>query len=356
MPVTLVATPESFRCDWNCMDSLVPGSAFGMMGPGTANYGPAPTGDNCLITANNVPSDGYIDGQEYTITVSSKVRLAQKVVSNEHSSFVQPSAGFVQPSAGNVVNTLPTTTSATYTFTASGTGVPKFRALCGAGSPKNEMWIAEVLTLVRDDSQPARLDLTGDGLGAVSWSLDAENIDITLTFMRSTWVAFGWAMGDAVTMDGGGAGSDIVICHEDPPVIKRYWVTSLSLPIGGVDVAGATCTRDSGSTTLTFQRPLVATGNQNAVTPGSAQTIIYAYGEDDAFPLAYHGYLKGGARLDFAPTPMSTPAPITADLTGERDSASSRAPSISSRRISWWVCSGLTWFVLAEVWLWAPDF
>lgn len=121
---------------------------------------------------------------------------------------------------------------------------------------------------------------------------------MTVTLAQNAWVSFGLSHGAALSMTGGGSGADMVACHSDPPQVKRYWVTTKSQPSGGVDVPGATCTRNNGRTVLTYTRQLAASGNQRQVTPGTSQPVIYAYGESTSF--SYHGTSRGGASLDFA--------------------------------------------------------
>lgn len=321
----VVGHPASYSCDFNCMSGLAPGGAFGMMGIPT--FGPAPTGDNCRILAGGVPVLGYRDGEEYTLTVTSSTALAQKVVCNDHAAFASPSAG------GVVADGFEKVLTAEYTWTPTGSGDVVFHALCGAGGAIDEMWVADALTIARDASQgdwvaptstpsaavaPALAQAgeaaatpppgeptvssvqLADGLGVVRWSIVGDSIDMTVDFQLTTWIALGFSAGDALSMEGGGEGSDVVACHGDPPVVKRYWITSKRQPSGGVDIAGATCTRASGTTSLSFQRPLSPSGNQQAVTPGTTQPIIYAHGDSHAYTFLFHGPSRGGLSVDFS--------------------------------------------------------
>lgn len=130
------------------------------------------------------------------------------------------------------------------------------------------------------------------------------SIEMEVTVRDSSWIGIGFSSGNAVSMVGSGGGSDIVTCSNTG--VKRFFVTSYALT-GGETVPGATCTQDSGTTTLKFQRSLAARGRrlsqtEIAVTPGAAQQLIYARGDPGQFALTMHpaGRMRGGTRIDFA--------------------------------------------------------
>jgi len=85
---------------------------------------------------------------------------------------------------------------------------------------------------------------------------------------------------------------------------KRHFVQGYFLD-AGVDLPEATCTQESGRTTLKFRRTLAANGRrlqeEIAVSPGSVQQLIYARGDDGIFDLQRHsaGSARGGQSIDF---------------------------------------------------------
>ncbi|CAJ1327080.1 unnamed protein product [Effrenium voratum] len=75
---TAAAYPANLNCDFACMGNYMPGSSFGYMG--VANVGNE-TGTNCVVTTD-IPSSGPMAGENYTVTVTSTTKLAQKVVAS----------------------------------------------------------------------------------------------------------------------------------------------------------------------------------------------------------------------------------------------------------------------------------
>merc|ERR1719174_2059433 len=71
---TAQAWPSSYAgsCDTTCLAGKRAGDAFNHMG--VTSFG-TPTGANCMITTN-IPSDGYVAGTTYKITVTSVLSLA----------------------------------------------------------------------------------------------------------------------------------------------------------------------------------------------------------------------------------------------------------------------------------------
>jgi hypothetical protein len=111
------------------------------------------------------------------------------------------------------------------------------------------------------------------------------------------WLAFGFAQGDAVSMTSGGRGSDVFVCTVGE--VRRYWVTSFSLPGSGVVVPDSECNQVNGRTEMTFTRTLAAGSQENAITQGVSQAI-YAFGTPGQTAVAQHtGTNRGGASINY---------------------------------------------------------
>lgn len=270
------------------MAALSPGDNFGQMG--IPIYGEAPVGDNCAISSPDVPAGGYLEGEEYTVQVTSTTALGQRVTCDQ-GEFV----GDAETTGAEKVLT------SSYTWRPTGSGDVVFNAICAAGGEVDQAWIANSHTVARDSSQPSTASLALEHGGLLQWTIDGINIDFSVTASQDGWLGFGLCAGNTPGMDGGGDGTDVVACHSDPPVVQRYWVTQKSTPTGGVDVDGATCTRASGSTVMTFRRPLAGAGNMREVAPGQMQPMVWAFGADSVF--GYHGTTRSDMMVDFESMP-----------------------------------------------------
>ncbi|CAJ1442851.1 unnamed protein product [Effrenium voratum] len=297
------AHPASMTCNYACLGGYSEGSSFGFMG--IASVG-ATTGDTCKIT-HDVPVAGYTPGASYTVTVTSLIpKLSQKLAS---------SAGTFASSGVSDVNTKVTSHSHSWTAPGVGGGSTSFRALCGAGGSIDEMWYAAPVTVTGGAGSVATTTTTaaattvaGSATGlelssglALKADVAGSTISVEVTYTSDTWVGIGFPSTSALSMTGSGAGTDTFICSSG--AVKRYWMTTYSVPSGGVDVAGSSCSFVSGVTTMSFSRAVAASGSQEVeVTPGTAQMVIWAHGiSAGATTLAYHGSGgRGGLMVDFA--------------------------------------------------------
>jgi len=147
----------------------------------------------------------------------------------------------------------------------------------------------------------ADLPLGGAGEADVRLSFRAvgtDSVELTVSLDRRAWLGFGISAGGTVSMNGNGQGSDVVVCTEGE--VRRYWVTSKSVPSDYLVVPESACTQEGASTTLTFTRKIAAENNrQRALLPGTAQQTIFAYGEDGEASLAFHQGRFGGQAVDF---------------------------------------------------------
>jgi hypothetical protein len=68
------------------------------------------------------------------------------------------------------------------------------------------------------------------------------------------------------------------------------------------DVESASCSKADGHTTLTFTRNIAAAGEmQRALTPGTSQPVVVAWG-DGTDEMKYHNGKQGQSVVDFAGT------------------------------------------------------
>merc|ERR1712187_720727 len=116
---------------------------------------------------------------------------------------------------------------------------------------------------------------------------------------RLGWIGFGISTGTTGLMIGGGLGTDAVICSDGQ--VKRHWLWSYSGPGEGSseDLESASCDQANGYTTLTFTRSIAAANvMQRALTPGTAQPVVVAWGvgQDKA---SAHGAKQGMQDVDF---------------------------------------------------------
>jgi len=140
------------------------------------------------------------------------------------------------------------------------------------------------------------------GHGIVQLSFQAvgqDSVEFTARLDRGAWLGIGISAGDAMSMTGGGQGSDVVACTDGQ--VRRYWVTSHHVQLNSYElVPGSTCTQANGATTMTFVRKVAAENNrQRALTPGTFQQVIYAYGSDGGISMGNHGGRRGSKNLDF---------------------------------------------------------
>eukprot|EP00434_Breviolum_minutum_P013743 symbB.v1.2.012120.t1/scaffold830.1/size159233/13 len=294
-----VAWPGSLQCNYDCMAQYTPGSAFGQMY--VANIG-ATSGDTCKITTN-IPQDGYAPDSSYTVTITSLVPLAQKLTSSSgrFGSLTSTNAGTKETSHSHV-----------WTSPSDLSGSVSFRALCG---DSQEMWYAAEVS-ANIGAGPFTTTTTTSGSTTTSVAsnelplgvaigtnvhmyaeVSDDSVDIQVTGATDGWLGMGFSEGSSVSMIGGsGGGSDTFICSELE--VKRYWITSYSVPSGGVAVPGSSCSVISGKTVMRFQRALTADATQVQMTPGTSQMVIWAYGT--SAQLSPHTQTsRGGSLVDF---------------------------------------------------------
>jgi hypothetical protein len=129
----------------------------------------------------------------------------------------------------------------------------------------------------------------GDKVTMSSSPVGSDKMKFEVKVNRLGWIGFGISEGTTGLMTAGGAGADAVICSDGN--VKRYWLTKMSLPDPTDDLEDASCSQTNGYTTMTFTRSIAASNaNQRALTPGTAQPVVVAYG--DGTP-AYHSGKKG---------------------------------------------------------------
>mmetsp|Transcript_145973 Transcript_145973/g.265967 ORF Transcript_145973/g.265967 Transcript_145973/m.265967 type:complete len:597 (-) Transcript_145973:71-1861(-) len=129
------AWPSSMNCDWDCLSGKNPGDSFGRMG--IPQFG-APTGSNCVVETD-VPSEGFISGQSYTVKVTTLRALARKLGSDH--------AGFNGQSIAQVGRNVDTWSA---TWTAPSKSSASFKAICGSGGSVDEMWVSDLVTIARE--------------------------------------------------------------------------------------------------------------------------------------------------------------------------------------------------------------
>jgi len=127
-----------------------------------------------------------------------------------------------------------------------------------------------------------------------------KDIEMSVTSDKGSWVAIGFSGGSTLSMDNEGKGVEMICCTSGQ--VKRYWVTAKVTPAGGSVVAGSSCSHISGTTTMRFKRPLAAANAKEvAITPGTAQVLIFAHGaSSSSTAFSYHNDDKGGTKIDFA--------------------------------------------------------
>jgi hypothetical protein len=150
--------------------------------------------------------------------------------------------------------------------------------------------------------QVSDLPLAPAGSTSVTLSFEPigeDSVNIVLKLQARAWIGFGISAGTTVSMTGEDQGADVVTCAQGE--VRRYWVTSRSLPNDADDIADAICTQDADTTTLSFTRSIAAVGaNQRSITPGQLQQVIYAHGNDGEVALAFHASNAGGQGIDFS--------------------------------------------------------
>mmetsp|Transcript_21471 Transcript_21471/g.62162 ORF Transcript_21471/g.62162 Transcript_21471/m.62162 type:complete len:517 (-) Transcript_21471:379-1929(-) len=204
-----------------------------------------------------------------------------------HPGYADSTTSSAAPGAGETTTTRTASTSTASTVTASTTTASTSTGTgqgVGVGTASDIALTGGRLTGLAVSFQPV-----GSG-----------SVELTVTLNRNSWVSFGVSAGNSVSMSGNGQGADVVACTGGQ--VMRYWVTSQDIPSGsGVQVPGSTCTQAGGTTTMTFTRKVAAeTAQQQSITPGTSQQVIFAHGADGATAMGYHGSLKGGQGIDFA--------------------------------------------------------
>jgi hypothetical protein len=127
--------------------------------------------------------------------------------------------------------------------------------------------------------------------------IGTDMMEFQLTVSGATWLGFGFSSGDIVSMSGGQQGVDTFVCSDG--AIRRVWMDNYFLP-EGQSFAEASCSESGGSTVMTFTRSIAAEGEQQrALTLGTAQSVIYAFGQDGQRTAQSHGGNKYGMKIDF---------------------------------------------------------
>jgi len=126
---------------------------------------------------------------------------------------------------------------------------------------------------------------------------DKARIEVQVSSLG--WIGFGISTGTTGLMIGGGLGTDAVVCSDGQ--VKRYWLRSYS-GLGedsSDDIESAACNQANGYTTLTFVRNIAAANAmQRALTPGIAQPVVVAWGENED-TAKYHGGKQAMQDVDF---------------------------------------------------------
>jgi len=159
-------------------------------------------------------------------------------------------------------------------------------------------------TAAPTDAMGTATDLAlGDAVSMSFEPLDDDSAKIEVKLTGTGWIGLGFSQGSSISMTGGGDGSDLFVCADGE--VTRY-LTSIYSVSTGEAVSGATCTQESGVTTMSFSRTLAASSTSRrlsgeiAITPGVSQQVIFAYSEDGSFTFNSHGYNVGGKMVDFS--------------------------------------------------------
>ena len=177
---------------------------------------------------------------------------------------------------------------------------------------------------------------------SVEYNVTGAAVEFVVTLNKGRqWVGLGISPDGSMT--NGEVGSDVVTCSKDEGA-QRHVVADYDIPLGsGTNLENAECTDADGIVTMTFTRPLAASGNSGylpiSIELGVETTFIFAYGNGDK--LAFHGGGYGDAismlnpvpgrathaptpspsKLNPAPTPSPSPALATPDSTIVFDSS-----------------------------------
>lgn len=125
----------------------------------------------------------------------------------------------------------------------------------------------------------------------------ADKMKFELEVNKGGWIGIGISK-DEGTMISGGDGTDLVFCSES--MVGRRWMTSYTPDaLNAASVEDASCTHAAGSTKLTFTREVEASSEmERALTPGTPQAVVYAYGEDgEAF--GSHSVRRGNQAVSY---------------------------------------------------------
>lgn len=127
-----VAYPSSWTCDYSCISALSDGDSFGQMSIDSFS---AITGSADCSISHNIPTDGFIAGNDYTLTVSMASSggedLAPFGVASDDTQFQSNSA----------------TSSYSATWTATSDSEMSFRFACGRGGTVEEIYLSDTLTV-----------------------------------------------------------------------------------------------------------------------------------------------------------------------------------------------------------------
>ena len=206
------------------------------------------------------------------------------------------------------------------------TGVAKFDSVCISGY-EGKAWKGSQLTSTFDAAATAPVyspapsattttpsSSAGSGSGTVNTdgatlhsdltasaivSADKTTVDFILTSKRNAWVAFGVTNPTGGGMTGSGKGSDVVICMKGGAA-QRFAITTKTTPTGGVEMAGSSCTFANGGVVMKFSRKVVAAEKELALTPGTAQALIWALGAVGDVDLSARHDARGETSIDVA--------------------------------------------------------
>jgi len=156
-------------------------------------------------------------------------------------------------------------------------------------------------------AEVADLNLGSTGMTLALQPIGDGDVEFEVRNPSNSWIGIGLTSGNSlsVSMSGSGEGSDVVTCSSVG--VLRYSVTAYALS-GGEEVPGASCTQESGVTTLKFTRSLAASSgarrlSQVEITPGVVQGLIFARGDDGDFFQKQHSIgesTRGGQSINFA--------------------------------------------------------
>jgi hypothetical protein len=128
-------------------------------------------------------------------------------------------------------------------------------------------------------------------------AVDADKMKFELAVNKGGWISIGISEGQG-SMISGGSGTDVVFCSES--IVRRMWMTTYEPDASNAaSVEDASCTHVAGATKLAFTREVKSVSDvQRALTPGTPQAFVYAYG-DDGEPFGKHGIKRGNQLVSY---------------------------------------------------------